>query len=170
LFKKDARERVPLDLNHLIREAMRQAKAESRVGRVSIESDLGEAPLTVTANPLQLQQVIANLIANAIDAMGSVSNRRRILRIKSGMQEGVVLVSVEDTGSGIMPEARDRIFDPFFSTKPEGMGMGLMFSRSIIEDHGGRLWATDSTPHGAVFHFTLPWQQDPGPAGTEPHP
>ncbi|MET0743698.1 MAG: ATP-binding protein [Microvirga sp.] len=167
LFKKDARERVPLDLNQLIKTVLRQCRTESRFGQISIEDGLGETPLLVTANPLQLQQVVSNLVANAIDAMDSITSRRRILRVRSRLREGEVVVSVEDTGLGIMPEARDRIFDPFFSTKPEGMGMGLMFSRSIIEDHGGRLWADDNAPHGAVFHFMLPCQRDPGAPDTE---
>jgi signal transduction histidine kinase len=105
---------------------------------------------------MQMEQVILNLIANAVDALSSVTDRSRIIKVRSRLGEGEVLVTVEDTGPGIAPDLRHRIFDPFFSTKPDGMGMGLMFSRSIVEDHGGRLWLADNIPHGAVFHLTLP--------------
>jgi signal transduction histidine kinase len=155
LFRKDSRGRVPVDLNHLIEGVLLRTEEETRLRRVSIQPRL-EGPLPVTVNPMQMEQVISNLIANAVDALISVTDRPRIIRVRSRSGEGEVLVTVEDTGPGIAPDVRNRIFDPFFSTKPDGMGMGLMFSRSIIEDHGGRLWVADNIPHGAVFHFTLP--------------
>jgi signal transduction histidine kinase len=105
---------------------------------------------------------MSNLVANAIDAMSTVTDRERVLRIKSTLQDsGRILISVEDSGTGLDPNDKERIFEPFFTTKPDGMGMGLMFSRSAIEDHGGRLWTTDNEPHGAIFHFTLPSVDDP---------
>jgi C4-dicarboxylate-specific signal transduction histidine kinase len=108
------------------------------------------------------------LLANAVDALSLVKDRPRLLQVRSRSQERQVLVSIKDTGPGIRLDLKDHIFDPFFSTKPEGMGMGLMFSQSIIEDHGGRLWVSDNTPHGAAFHFTLPATGTTHPFGTEP--
>ncbi|WP_114943383.1 ATP-binding protein [Microvirga calopogonii] len=156
LFKKDSRERVPVDMNRLIVRVLRRIEEETHLGRVSIEADLEVGALPVTANPMQMEQVVSNLVANAVDALSTVTDRSRIVRVTSRSLEGEVLVTVEDTGPGIDSIVRHRIFDPFFSTKPEGMGMGLMFSRSIIEDHGGRLWMSDNVPYGAVFHLTLP--------------
>jgi signal transduction histidine kinase len=157
MFKKGARERVPLDLNRLIDEVLRRSQGEAQLGRVTVEAELDEALPPVTGNPVQLQQVVSNLVANAIDAMDSVTKRPRVLRVTSRLQEsGEVLVSVEDSGTGVDPKHKDRIFEPFFTTKSDGMGMGLMFCRSIIEANGGRLWTTDNVPQGAIFQFTLP--------------
>ncbi|WP_211103836.1 ATP-binding protein [Skermanella pratensis] len=161
MFKKDARDRVPLDVNHLIDDVLRRGQDDARLGRISVETDLEPGLPTVTGNPIQLQQVLSNLVANAIDAMCSVTGRPRVLRITSRMHDpGEIAVSVEDSGPGIDPEHRARIFEPFFTTKPDGMGMGLMFCRLIIEAGGGRLWATDNVPQGAVFRFTLPSSDD----------
>ena len=106
---------------------------------------------------VQLQQVMLNLIMNAIDAMSTIMDRSRKLLIKSAKSPHGVLIRVEDSGIGLDPaHQEDRIFEPFFTTKPEGIGMGLSISRSIIEAHGGRLWAVSGTEHGAVFQFSLP--------------
>src|SRR5690606_7784064 len=138
MFKKSAQERVPLNLNQLVSEVLRRSQGEAQLGRVSVEADLDERLPLVTGNPIQLQQVVSNLVVNAIDAMGSVTGRPRVLRVKSGRHPpGSVLVSVGDSGTGLDPENKDRIFEPFFTTKPDGMGMGLMFCRSIVEAHGG---------------------------------
>jgi signal transduction histidine kinase len=103
-----------------------------------------------------LQQVLLNLIMNSIEAMTAVTDRRRILGVQSQLDEsGDVLLTVRDSGTGLGSEA-DHIFTPFFTTKANGMGMGLPISRSLIESHGGRLWATPNSPHGATFSFTLP--------------
>jgi signal transduction histidine kinase len=108
-----------------------------------------------------LQQVILNLITNGTDAMSSITDRSRILRIESQIEaSGGVLVAVADAGTGFNPGIADRIFDPLFTTKSNGMGLGLSICRSIIEAHGGRLWASPGSPHGAVFQFTMPiWEQ-----------
>jgi signal transduction histidine kinase len=106
---------------------------------------------------VQLQQVLINLIVNAIEAMSSVANYERLLLIKAeplGTCE--VLIVVEDSGPGIGPDDTDRIFDTFFTTKSQGMGLGLSICQSIIESHGGRLWASTRIPHGAAFHVQLP--------------
>jgi signal transduction histidine kinase len=167
LFRKDAQERVPLDLNRLIEGVLQRSRDEALFDRVSITADLDEKLPHATGNPVQLQQVVSNLVANAVEAMSAVTNRPRVVRVTSQHEGGAILVSVEDSGPGIDPNCKDRIFEPFFSTKPDGMGMGLMFSRSIIENHGGKLWATDNVPHGAIFHFTLPGTDRPDAPNTE---
>ncbi|EWY40744.1 histidine kinase [Skermanella stibiiresistens SB22] len=162
MFKKGAQERVATDLNLLIDEVLRRGQGEARFGRVTIETDLDEGLPLVTCNPVQLQQVVSNLVSNAIDAMETVTKRPRILCVTSRLREtGDILVSVADTGTGIDPTHKDRIFDPFFTTKPDGMGMGLMCCLSIVESNGGRLWVSHNVPHGAIFHFTLPSHDDP---------
>jgi signal transduction histidine kinase len=107
---------------------------------------------------VQLQQVMLNLIVNAIQAMSGIGERARELQISIDAvpSEGGVRVGVRDTGPGLNPESLSRLFEPFYATKPEGMGMGLSICRSIIEAHGGRLWASASVPCGAIFQFTLP--------------
>jgi signal transduction histidine kinase len=108
------------------------------------------------ADRVQLQQVLMNLMINGIDAMKNVAGTRE-LAIKSHLAEsGQVLVSVNDTGMGLPAQQPDKVFEAFFTTKPNGMGMGLSISRSIVESHGGRLWAADNSPRGASFCFTLP--------------
>jgi signal transduction histidine kinase len=115
----------------------------------------------VLGDRVQLQQVIINLMMNGIEAMLSTTDRPRELVIRSGQDDAHgVLVSVMDCGVGISAEDADRLFNAFFTTKPDGMGMGLSICRSIIEAHGGRLWATANVPHGATFQFTLPVNAD----------
>jgi signal transduction histidine kinase len=119
--------------------------------------ELPSGPVSVLADRVQLQQVILNLITNAIEAMRAAPQQSRSLRIgtKHGEADSL-LVSVEDSGTGIDAKDRDRIFEPFFTTKPRGMGLGLSICRSIIEAHGGRLWAAPGQLRGTVFQFTLP--------------
>jgi signal transduction histidine kinase len=115
----------------------------------------------ILGDRVQLQQVTINLVMNGIEAMQSVTDRRHELVIRSGQQEAQqVLVSVTDCGVGISAENADRLFNAFFTTKSSGMGMGLSICRSIMEAHGGRLWATSNVPYGAVFQFTLPVNAD----------
>jgi signal transduction histidine kinase len=111
----------------------------------------------------QLQQVILNLVRNAAEAMDSVSSRERILRVRSGPHDpDGVLVTVDDSGTGVSPKDAERIFDSFFTTKSQGMGMGLSICRSIIEAHHGRLWTSAGVEHGSVFNIQLPAVR-PGP-------
>jgi signal transduction histidine kinase len=118
---------------------------------------MGKEVPSILADRVQLQQVLVNLIANAIDAMRSVCDRQRRLRITVGVVErDGVLVSVADNGAGIAADMRERIFDPFFTTKADGMGLGLPICRSIVEAHGGRVWASPGCPHGTVFRLILP--------------
>jgi len=116
----------------------------------------GDLPF-VLGDRVQLQQVLLNLIINGVEAMSSVADRRRELLVYSRLHESnQVLVGVRDSGVGIAPENLKKIFDPFYTTKSQGMGMGLAISRSIVEAHGGRLWATINEDRGATFQFTLP--------------
>ena len=105
---------------------------------------------------MQLQQVLMNLMMNSIDAMKNVDGTREITIQSQRAENGQVLISVSDTGVGLPPQKAEQIFDAFFTTKPHGTGMGLRISRSIIESHGGRLWAAASSGRGAIFQFTLP--------------
>ena len=112
-------------------------------------------------DPVELQQVIINLVMNGMEAMSAVANGKRNLMIRSQQNADEVLVQVEDSGIGIAPENFDRLFNSFYTTKPSGMGMGLSICRSIIEAHGGKLWASSNSGPGAVFQFTLPQRQEP---------
>lgn len=171
MFRKGSQERVSVHLNPLIDETLRRCRGEVQFGRIAIEVELSEHLPLVRGSPIQLQQVISNLVDNAIDAMSAVTDRERILRVKSAIEDsGRILVSVEDSGTGMDPNCKERFFEPFFTTKPDGMGMGLMFCRSVIEAHGGRLWMTDNHPHGAIVQFTLPSADDPIPLTGESAP
>jgi len=153
---KGPTEKTELDVNVVIQEVMELAGREIQKNSVLLEYRLAETPLHALADRVQLQQVLLNLIMNAIEAMTGAPDQRRVLRVESkAVDPGEVLVAVSDSGTGFGSEA-DRIFVPFFTTKATGMGMGLSICRSIIEDHGGRLWATPNLPHGAVLSFTLP--------------
>jgi signal transduction histidine kinase len=128
---------------------------------VSIRTDLGADLPRITADRVQLQQVLMNLMLNGIEAMNDTGG---VLTVKSELQDGQVVISISDTGVGLPEGKADRIFDAFFSTKPQGSGMGLAISRSIIESHGGRLWATPNDGRGASFHFSLPTAIKPAEA------
>jgi signal transduction histidine kinase len=124
--------------------------------RVELQTDLARDLPEVPGDRVQLQQIILNLILNAVEAMSGVADWPRELVVGSGASDSDVFVEVRDSGSGLDATNLDRMFDSFYTTKPNGMGMGLAISRSIVEAHGGRLWATPNEPHGAVFRFTLP--------------
>jgi len=154
-FKKDGRVRTGMDINHLIRETTDVISDDLDKRRIALEIETGAASLVVTGNRTQVQQVLLNLIANAADSMAA-DEGDRILTVRSQLVENdEVLVSVADTGKGIDPQDLDRIFNPLFTTKTDGMGMGLSICRSIIEAHGGSIWVTPNNPKGAVFQFTL---------------
>jgi signal transduction histidine kinase len=124
--------------------------------RVSLETELGKDLPHVKGDRIQLQQVILNLVVNAIEAMSAIGDGPRELVVSSARDGSqAVLVAVRDSGTGLAPEQRDQVFDAFYTTKATGMGMGLAISRSIVEAHGGRLWATANTPRGTIFQFTL---------------
>jgi len=155
-IKKTPAERKELDINDVIQEVLALARRELSENRVILELQLTKALPFVLVDRVQLQQVLLNLIMNGIEAMTAVTDRRRMLWVQSEVGEaGDVLVAVLDSGTGVGSES-DRVFTPFFTTKANGMGMGLTISRSLIEGHGGRLWSSPNSPHGAIFSFTLP--------------
>jgi PAS domain S-box-containing protein len=161
--KTDA-QKAPLDVNHAVNEAIALVQREMFSHRVSLRMELSRALPVVLADRTQLQQVIINLVMNAIDAMQQVTDRPRELVIQSHQVEAhQVQVTVKDCGVGISAENADRLFNAFFTTKTTGMGMGLSICRSIIAAHGGRLWAEPNLLHGATFHFTLPPHQENAP-------
>jgi PAS domain S-box-containing protein len=155
LFKKGGPQHDLLDVNEVIQEMIALLRSEASRYSISIHGELANNLPKVMADRVQLQQVFMNLMLNGIDAMKD-SGRGRELSIKSEAADGQLLISVRDSGNGIPPEDADQIFNAFFTTKPHGTGMGLPISRSIIESHGGRLWATANLERGATFHLSMP--------------
>jgi len=154
-FKSDVREKIPFDLDQLTQETLALARGDLQKHGILVQAEPNGRLPEVIGNRVQLQQVLLNLIVNAVDAMAA-KDEPRILSVKSEASEGDrVIVSVGDTGPGIRAQDADRIFNPLFTTKTDGMGMGLSICRAIIEAHEGRLWFTPNTPRGAVFQFTL---------------
>ena len=158
MFKKGAHGRLLLDANDLVREALTMVDLDLRNQRVSVTTDLRYGLPQLLADRGQLQQVFLNLIMNAIEAMGSGTDRARVLRVSSDIiqETSDVVVTVEDSGTGIGGRDKDRIFQPFFTTKSTGTGIGLTICRSIIESHGGTLRASANKPYGTIFQVTLP--------------
>ncbi len=156
LFQKVTPQQQSIEVNEVIREMIVLLHGEATRYSISLRTQLADDLPQVIGDRVQLQQVLMNLIMNSIDATKEVENAREL---SIGSQRGEnhqVLISVSDTGVGLPAERADQIFNAFFTTKPQGTGMGLRISRSIIESHGGRLWAHDNSPHGAIFCFTLP--------------
>jgi C4-dicarboxylate-specific signal transduction histidine kinase len=146
-----------VDTNEAILEVVEVTRSELLRNGVSLQTELTEDLPLVRGDRIQLQQIILNLIMNAVEAMSDASIASRNLLISTGEdQSNSVLVCVRDSGPGLNPENLERLFDPFYTTKAGGMGMGLSICRSIVEAHGGRLWATTNVPQGASFHFSLP--------------
>jgi PAS domain S-box-containing protein len=161
LANKTDIEKAPLDINDVVKEVIALVQGELVSHRVSLRTELAPVLPMILGDRVQLQQVIINLVMNGIEAMRSVADRPRELVVRSGQDEPrQALISVADCGVGIAAENVDRLFNPFFTTKSGGMGMGLSICRSIMEAHGGRLWATATGPHGATFQFTLPVNAD----------
>jgi signal transduction histidine kinase len=160
MFGKEAQARTALDTNELVRETMAIVRGDLEAAGVTTELQLeGRLPM-VSAHPGQLQQVILNLIANAADAMRPITERARVLAVRSeATKPAGIAVSVADSGTGIDPQDVDRIFEAFFTTKANGMGMGLAICRSIVESHGGTLSVAAGSPHGSVFRIVLPSNQ-----------
>jgi C4-dicarboxylate-specific signal transduction histidine kinase len=157
LAKKAPPQKDWLDVNETIHEVIALAQSEVQRSGIALETQLSDAVPVILADRIQLQQVILNLIINAIEAMSGAGEGSRALSIRSDTDESQgLVVSVRDSGPGLDPKSFDHLFDAFYSTKPHGLGMGLAISRSIIDAHGGRLWATANAPYGAVFQFTLP--------------
>ena len=155
-FKNDIQNRTTLNINEVIREALALEGGDLQKHQILVQAQPTKQLPDVQGDRIQLEQVLLNLITNAIHAMAE-SDEPRVLCVKSEIIENdAVMVSVADTGPGIGPQDIDRIFNPLFTTKTDGMGMGLSICRSIIEAHQGRLWVAPNNPQGAVFQFTLP--------------
>jgi PAS domain S-box-containing protein len=156
LVKKSAPAKARLDLNDTVQEVLLITDAEARRHRVFVRTELAAALPPVRGDRVQVQQVLLNLVMNAIEAMKEVTDRPRELLIRAREASSHVLVAVQDSGIGLDEQRLERVFEAFYTTKPEGLGMGLSISRSIIEAHGGRLWPTVHRDYGATFQFTLP--------------
>jgi C4-dicarboxylate-specific signal transduction histidine kinase len=157
MFGKNRGETNPLTVNDLIDEVLTLVNGELASHQISLRKEMKVRLPKVMADRVQMQQVLLNLIMNAIEAMSSITNRERVLTVKSEeFESDHVLITLQDSGSGIDHTHLDRIFDAFFTTKDRGMGMGLAICRSIIESHGGRLSASLGQPHGSIFHVLLP--------------
>ena len=156
-MNKTAPERAWIQINEIIGVVVALADRQASQNEVSVVTDLAPDLPPVLGDKIQLQQVILNLMLNGIEAMSGVNDRSRKLLIRSQMQDrDEVRVSVEDSGVGVKAEIMGRLFEPFFTTRSQGIGMGLPISRSIIEAHGGRLWAESTVNRGSIFQFTLP--------------
>jgi len=153
-----------LDVNETVREVIALAHHETQRNGISVRASLAADVPLIVADRIQLQQVVLNLMMNAIEALnGGGQGPRDILVRSAGDGSHNVHISVEDSGPGLDPKSLDHVFDAFYTTKPHGLGMGLAISRSIVEAHGGRLWAAADVTHGAIFHFTLPIDSEKGP-------
>jgi signal transduction histidine kinase len=160
LAKRAPFEKSLLDLRDVVQDVLALARYESATRHITIRIDLSKDLPSVSGDRVQLQQVLLNLVMNGMDAMSQVEEAKRVLMIcgRRETHDGVsrALLNVQDSGSGFKPEEMDRLFEAFYTTKPQGMGMGLAISRSIIEAHGGRLWADPNQGPGATFLFSLP--------------
>jgi len=157
LVKKAPPQNDRVDLNEVILEVLALAQNQARRKGVQVKRELADDLPPVLGDRVQLQQVILNLVVNGMEAIVNNKNGERELSISSAKDgSNNLIVAVRDSGPGLDPANLERVFDAFFTTKPDGMGMGLAISRTIIESHGGRLWATSNSPRGAVFQFTLP--------------
>ena len=157
LINKTPSEKISVVVNDLICETLALIETELRARQIVVATDLAEPPISIVADRVQLQQVVLNLIMNAAEAMSLVADRTRLLRISSQREPpSSVLIRVADAGTGLDPTIAERIFDPFFTTKAGGVGMGLSICRSIIDGHGGRLWASPAPSYGALVQFMLP--------------
>jgi signal transduction histidine kinase len=162
VLKKSEPTAQRLHLNEIIREIVALTQGEADRRGASLQTDLAPNLPSVTGDRVRLQQVLLNLVINALDALNDVMDRPRIIRIRTGAREPKsILVAVEDSGVGLAPEKESWLFDAFYTTKPAGLGMGLSISRSIVEEHGGRLWAAPNEGPGATFQFTLPVEDGP---------
>ena len=156
LFKKGAPQRELVDVNEVIREMIVLLRSEATRYSIFVRTDLTADLPQIMGDRVQLQQVVMNLILNSFDAMKDVDGTRELTIKSQRAEDERLMVSVSDTGVGLPPQQADQIFNAFFTTKIHGTGMGLRISRSIVESHGGRLWAADNSSRGAIFHLTLP--------------
>jgi PAS domain S-box-containing protein len=156
MFGKDEQEGVPLDVNELVRDVLALIQGELDSHRVGVYAELADDLPQIVGERVALQQVLLNLAMNAIDAMSALTERVRVLSIRTRSHASGAQITVSDCGAGVDPKDLNRVFEAFYTTKPQGMGMGLYICRSIVEAHGGRLWAEPCLPCGASFHVQLP--------------
>ena len=156
LFKKGASQRELVNVNEVVQEMIMLLRSEATRFSISMRTELAEDLPQIMGDRVQLQQVLMNLMINGIEAMKDVEGRRELAVKSQRSEDEQVMVSVSDTGVGLPSQQAEQIFNAFFTTKPQGTGMGLRISRSIVESHGGRLWATGNSPRGASFHLILP--------------
>jgi len=156
LLRKRELSREPLELNELIRDVVRLLGSDAVIRNVTCTLELHPAPLVVIGDRAQLQQVVLNLVLNAMEAMVDCNAADRTIVVRTGMELDAIHVAVQDAGPGLAEGAEQRIFEPFYTTKPAGMGMGLSIARSIVHAHGGLIWATRNPERGATFHLALP--------------
>jgi signal transduction histidine kinase len=157
MTRKSVPAQTPLDVNEAIRETVTLLQSEIRRQRVMLKVELAAGLSSVRGDRIQLQQVFMNLMINGMEAMTAVIERPRLLRISSEMDpSGLVLIAIADAGVGLPADRIERLFEAFFTTKPDGLGVGLAICRSIVEAHGGRLWVSPNEPCGAILQFTLP--------------
>ena len=155
MLTKRLGERRALDVEILLEEAAQLTRVQQKKAQVAVEIIVADDLPAIWGDAVQIQQVLVNLITNAIDAMKTVSGRRRQLRLEAGLTGDDLLISVADTGVGIAPDEAERVFEHLFTTKPDGVGLGLPICKSIVEAHGGRIDVRANAPFGAVFCFTL---------------
>ncbi|WFU82425.1 ATP-binding protein [Bradyrhizobium sp. CIAT3101] len=157
LMQKGSPRLDPVDINEALQEVIELTRGEALKNGVVVESQLAQGLPVIAGDRVQLQQVALNLILNAVQAMGAVGEGARQMLITSRQTDlNDLYVGVRDTGPGLSPETVSRLFEPFYTTKPNGMGMGLTICRSIVEAHGGRLWVSAGQPRGALFQFAIP--------------
>jgi C4-dicarboxylate-specific signal transduction histidine kinase len=155
LVRKAPPQKASLEINEVILEVIALTSREMEKNGISAQTQLAESLPAIQGDRVQLQQVLLNLLINAIEAMSGMNEGSRELLISTAKTSSGVVVSVQDSGPGLAPEGVERLFESFYTTKPGGLGMGLSICRSIIEAHGGRLWVSANDPHGAIFQFTL---------------
>ena len=156
LFRRDEGRTEPIDANELVRDVLRILNSDLVVRGVHLESDLAETLPAVEGDRVELQQVLLNLLMNASEAMAGVPEGQRQLVVRTHAKAGGVQISVQDNGTGFTPEQYERLFEPFYTTKPHGLGLGLSICRAIVRAHGGRLWGSGVPGHGSTFHVLLP--------------
>lgn len=156
MFQKDEQSRDLIDVNDVVREVLAFLRVELEEHDITVRTALSDGKAKVLADRIQLQQVVLNLVRNAIEAMGTMNGKPRLLRIRSATDSREFMVTIADSGPGVDPDIANRLFEPFVTTKGSGMGMGLSICHSIIETHGGRLSVAPANPHGAIFEIALP--------------
>jgi C4-dicarboxylate-specific signal transduction histidine kinase len=160
IFRKGIPQRESVDVNEIISEMVDLLRGETTRHSIAVRTDLVTSLPHVMGDRLQLQQVLMNLVVNSVDAMRDINGTRQLTIRSRQTEDGQLMVSVSDTGVGLPVQQAEQIFNAFFTTKAQGTGMGLRISRSIVESHGGRLWAATNSPQGATFHLTLPAKTD----------